>query len=286
MIKVCPAPDPNPRTSRWKAPPGATDAHCHIFGPEDRYPFVSDRSFTPPDATVASYLHMHRRLGLSRAVLVQASGYGTDNRRQLDAAREMVIESRVIVVVPTEVTDDELANLHAAGARGVCFVRTQPGGLRLSELERFGDRIAPLGWHIQLMLGPAHLVELVPRLLKLHCDFVIDHMSDIRAADGMAQPAFQALLRVLREGRGWTKLSAGYHLSDQAPPYPEVIPFVHALVEARPDRLLWGSDWPHANHYGTMPNSTDLFDQLLDWVPDEAVRTRILVDNPAGLYGF
>ncbi len=142
------------------------------------------------------------------------------------------------------------------------------------------------GWHIQLMLGPEHLVELAPRLLKLRCDFVIDHLSDIHAAEAEGQPAFQALLRLLHEGRGWTKLSAGYHLSEQEPPYPEVIPLVHALVKATPDRLLWGTDWPHVNHYGKMPNTTELFDQLLEWVPDEAVRTRILVDNPARLYGF
>lgn len=286
MIKMCPAPDPNPRPPRWKAPPGATDTHCHVFGPEDRYPFVPDRRFTPPDASVSSYLHMHRTLGLSRAVLVQASGYGTDNRRQLDAAQEMDIPTRVIVVVAPEITDGELDELYRAGARGVRFVPTQPGGIPLSELERFGERLAPLGWHIQLMLGPEHLIELAPRLVKLRCDFVVDHMSDIQAGGGERQPAFQALLRVLSEGRGWTKLSAGYHLSEQEPPYPEVIPLVHALVAARSDRLLWGSDWPHANHYGKMPNSTDLFDQLLEWVPDEATRTRILVDNPARLYGF
>lgn len=174
MIRMCPGPDPNPRPPRWKAPPGATDTHCHIFGPQDRYLFVADRRFTPAEATVASYLHLHRTLGLSRAVLVQPSGYGVDNRRQLDAAREMDIQTRVIVVLASEVTDREIENLHRAGARGVRFVPTQPGGLALSELERFGDRFAPLGWHIQLMLGPEHLVELAPRLLKLRCDFVID----------------------------------------------------------------------------------------------------------------
>ncbi len=286
MTRICPGPDPDPRPPRWIAPAGATDTHCHIFGPQDRYPFVADRRFTAPDASVASYLHVHRTLGLSRAVLVQPSGYGVDNRRQLDAAREMGIPTRITVVLAPEVTDREIRSLHDRGARAVRFIPTQPGGLPLSELERFGERVASFGWHIQLMLAPAHLVELAPRLSKLRCDFVVDHMSDIRAADGASQPAFQALLRVLRDGRGWTKLSAGYHLSDQDPPYPEVIPLVHALVEARPDRLLWGTDWPHANHYGRMPNTTDLFDQLLEWVPDENTRTRILVDNPARLYGF
>ncbi|MBE0626469.1 MAG: amidohydrolase family protein, partial [Burkholderiales bacterium] len=264
MIRVCPGPDPNPRPPRWTAPAGATDTHCHIFGPQEQYPLVPNRRFTPPDATVASYLHLHRTLGLSRAVLVQPSGYGLDNRRQLDAAREMGIPARAYVVLAPEVSDRELEDLHRAGARGVRFIPTQPGSLPLAELERFAERLAPLGWHIELMLGPEHLVELAPRLLQLRCDFVIDHMADIRASLGAGQPAFQALLRLLCEARGWTKLSAGYHLSAQEPPYPEAIPLVHALVVARPDRLLWGSDWPHANHYGKMPNSTDLFDLLLD----------------------
>jgi predicted TIM-barrel fold metal-dependent hydrolase len=286
MMPTCRKPDPNPRPPRFKAPPGATDTHFHIFGPEENYAFVLDRRFTPPDASVESYLHLHRTLGLSRAVLVQPSSYGTDNRRQLDAAREMDIPTRVIVVVPPAITDRELDNLYRAGARGVRFIPTQPGGLPLAQLERYAERLGALGWHIQLMLAPAHLVELAPRLEKLRCDFVIDHMGDIQAAQGIEQPAFQALLRLLDGGRCWIKLSAGYHASQQLPPYPEVIPFAHALVAARPDRLLWGTDWPHVNIAGPMPNSTEFFDLLLDWVPDDDVRRRILVDNPARLYGF
>jgi predicted TIM-barrel fold metal-dependent hydrolase len=136
------------------------------------------------------------------------------------------------------------------------------------------------------MLGPSHLIELAPRLEKLRCDVVIDHMGDIQAAEGTGQPAFQALLRLLDGGRCWTKLSAGYHATRQAPPYPDILPLAHALVAARPDRLLWGTDWPHVNLEGPMPNSTEFLDLLLEWVPDEDVRDRILVDNPARLYGF
>jgi predicted TIM-barrel fold metal-dependent hydrolase len=286
MIPKCQQPDPNPRPPRFKPPPGATDTHFHIFGPDKNYPLVADRRFTPPAASVESYLHLHRTLGLSQAVLVQPSSYGTDNRRQLDAAREMDIPTRVIVVVPPAMTDRELDRLYRAGARAVRFIPTQPGSLPLAQLERYAERLAALGWHIQLMLAPTHLVELAPRLEKLRCDFVIDHMGDIQAAQGTGQPAFQALLRLLNTGRCWTKLSAGYHASQQSPPYPEVIPLAHALVAARPDRLLWGTDWPHANLAGPMPNSTDFFDLLLDWVPDDEVRRRILVDNPARLYGF
>jgi predicted TIM-barrel fold metal-dependent hydrolase len=286
MTPLCPAPDLNPRSPRFKAPLGATDTHLHIFGPEERYPFVSDRRFTPPYVSVESYLRLQRTLGLSRAVLVQPSSYGTDNRRQLDAASEMDIPTRVIVVVSPSVTDREIDDLYRAGARGVRFVPTQPGGLPLDQLESYAERLGDLGWHIQLMLAPKHVVELAPRLAKLRCDYVIDHMGDIQAAQGTGQPAFQALLRLLDGGRCWTKLSAGYHASRQAPPYPEVIPLAHALVEARPDRLLWGTDWPHVNCPEPIPNPTEFFDLLLDWVPNEDVRTRILVDNPTQLYGF
>jgi predicted TIM-barrel fold metal-dependent hydrolase len=286
MVKMCPAPDPDPRPPRLLAPPGATDSHLHIFGPESRYPYMPERRFTPPDASVASYMKLHRTLGLSRAVLVQPSMYGTDNRRQLDAAKEMDIPTRIVVVVPGTATDQELERLHGLGARGVRFNASQPGSLPLDQLERFAERLAPLGWHIQLMLTPGQLVELAPRVAKLRCPIVIDHMGDIRSSEGPEQPAFRALLGLLAKDHCWTKLSAGYHHSDQEPPYPETIPLVHALVKAAPERLLWGSDWPHANHWGQMPNSTDLFDLLLDWVPEETVRTRILVDNPARLYGF
>jgi predicted TIM-barrel fold metal-dependent hydrolase len=287
MAPMCQPPDPSPRPPRLQAPPGATDAHFHIFGPQDRYPFVQDRRFTPRDASVEAYLKLHRTLGLSRAVLVQPSGYGTDNRRQLDAARELGIPTRVVVVVPDTVTYRELAKLHDQGARGVRFIPTQPRGLPLDRLEHFATRLGALSnWHLQLMLAPEHLLDLAPRLRTLPCTFVIDHMSDIQAAGGAGQPAFRELLRLLEGGRCWVKLSAGYHMTDEAPPYPQVIPLARALVEARPDRLLWGSDWPHANHSGDMPNSTELFDLLLDWVPDVTIRNRILVDNPAELYGF
>lgn len=286
MIPQCQPADPDPRPPRFKAPPGATDTHFHIFGPIERYPLVADRRFTPPQASVESYLHLVRTLGLSRAVLVQPSSYGTNNRCQLDAARALDIPTRVIVVVPPAVTDPELDELYRAGARAVRFIPTQPGSLPLAELERYAERLAALGWHIQLMLSPGHLVELAPRLEKLRCNYVIDHMGDIQAAQGTGQPAFKALLRLLATGHCWTKLSAGYHASHGQPPYRDAIPLAHALVAARPDRLLWGTDWPHINPGKPMPNSTDFFDLILDWVPDEAVRRRILVDNPSQLYGF
>jgi predicted TIM-barrel fold metal-dependent hydrolase len=283
---LCRGPDIDPSPPRLKTPAGATDTHFHIFGPEHRYPYVAERRFTPPDVSVESYVHLHRILGLSRAVLVQPSSYGTDNRRQLDAAREMPFPTKVVVVVQPEITDRELDDLHASGARAVRFIPTQPGGLPLSKLEYFAERVHERGWHIQLMLAPTHLIDLAPRLEKLRGDFVIDHIGDIQAPGGTAQPAFKALLRLLETGNCWTKLSAGYHGSQEAPPYRDMIPLVEALLNARPDRLLWGTDWPHINIPGPMPKSTVFLDLLLDWVPDEEMRNRILVDNPARLYGF
>lgn len=283
---TCQPPDPGPVAPNLVVPAGATDTHMHIFGPEATYPFVAKRNFTPPDASVDAYVRLHRVLGLSRAVLVQPSSYGIDNRRQLDAAWEMPFPTRIVVVVAPTITDDEMGRLHERGVRGIRFILTQPGGADIKNLENIGARSAAFGWHLDLMLSPSHLVDLAPRLADLGCDFTIDHMGDIRTESGLEQPAFRALLALLESGHCWVKLSAGYHLSDQGPPYRDVIPFVHQLTAYGCNRLLWGSDWPHVNLDGDMPNSTEFLDLLGAWVPDEDSRRQILVDNPAKLYGF
>jgi predicted TIM-barrel fold metal-dependent hydrolase len=193
----------------------------------------------------------------------------------------------MVVVVPFETSDKELARVHQAGARGVRFILAHVGGLPLTDLERFADRIKDMGWHVQFLLRPKHLIELEPRLAKLPVDFVIDHVGLIRPSEGgPEQPAFQALLRLIRGGRCWVKFTGGYRITGEAPPYQEVFPFARTLVETRPDRLLWGSDWPHVMYKGRMFNTTELFDLLLDWAPEEKSRTQILVDNPAALFGF
>lgn len=286
LTQPCQGPDPHPRPPKLPATPGATDAHFHLFGPVDRYPYVREREYTPPNALPEACRRLFGTLGIDRAVLVQPSVYGADNRCQLDGAAAIGIPARIIVVVPLATPDRELDRLHRSGARGVRFIVAHSGGLPLTELERFSERLQARGWHIQLMVRATDLVELEPRLAALRCDIVIDHMGMVAPGHGLEQPAFQALLRLLRGGRCWVKLSGGYRLSMQAPPYEDLRPFARALVAARPDRLVWGSDWPHAFFKGKMPNTTDLLDLLLDWVPDQAARTRILVDNPAMLYGF
>ena len=286
-IPFCQASDPNPRQPRFKAPEGTTDTHFHTLGPAATYPYVAEREYTPPDALPAACRHLFDTVGIQRAVFVQPSVYGSDNRRMEAAARQIGLPAHMVVVVPFDTEDKELQRLNDAGARAVRFILAHVGGLPLADLERFSQRIRHLGWHIQFLLRPLHLIELEERLATLGTDIVIDHVGLIRPAEGgVAQPAFQALLRLFRKGHCWVKLSGAYRFSSMPPPYRDAIPLVEALTNERPDRILWGSDWPHVMVKGEMPNTTDLFDMLLEWVPNEALRRKILVDNPKALFGF
>ena len=287
MTNLCAGPDPDLRPSRLVVPPLATDSHFHILGPASRYPYIAEREYTPPDALPSACRTLFDTIGIQRAVIIQPSAYGTDNRCAMDAARELGLPARVVVVVPYETPDKDLDQLHAGGARAIRYILAHTGGLPLETLESFSARAKERGWHIQLLLKSHDLVALEPRLAKLPSDIVIDHMGFIKPAEGgLEQPAFQALLRLLRGGRCWVKFSGGYRQSEQAPPYPDLLPFAHKLVQEHPDRIIWGSDWPHVAFKGKVPNTTDLFDLLGDWAPDDATRKRILVDNPTTLFDF
>jgi predicted TIM-barrel fold metal-dependent hydrolase len=287
MTALCQAPDPNPRVPRLAVPPLATDTHVHILGPESEFSYVEDREYTPPDALPEHCRQLFRRLGVEQAVLVQPSVYGSDNRRMLAAALELEIPTRNIAVVSCETPISVLENMHEAGTRGVRFISAHRGGLPLSQIEQTAERIRDLGWHIQFLLRPPDLVQLETRLLRLSVDYVMDHIGLIRASEGgVEQPAFQSLLRLIQTGRCWVKLTGGYRISSQAAPYEDVKLLAQALVEKRPDRILWGSDWPHVMLKGQMPNSTDLLDLLSDWIPEEKLRTQILVNNPQKLFDF
>lgn len=285
MTELCKGPDLHPRRPRLKMPEGATDTHFHLFGPEAQYPLVEVREYTPPLITPTLARQLFDTLGIQRAVVIQPSVYGEDNRAQLEGAREVGIPIRAVIVAPYETSDRELASLHEQGARGLRFVLAHPGGLPVSDIERWAERINELGWHIQFLAKGPQLLEIAPRIEKLACPAVIDHIGMFRPSEGLGQPAFQAVLRLLRQGH-WVKLSGAYRLSQEQPPYPDLIPFVARLVAARPDRIVWASDWPHAFVKGAMPNTTDLLDLLAEWIPDEDTRRRVLVDNPAALYGF
>ncbi|HLI11881.1 MAG TPA: amidohydrolase family protein [Alphaproteobacteria bacterium] len=283
---ACQGPDLAPRPPRFAVPRGAVDCHAHVIAPPERFPYVAERSYTPPPASPEAYFAMHDRLGIARGVLVQVSVHGTDNRYMVEVLRARPRRLRGIAVVAADAANAALEALHEAGIRGVRLNVLFGGGIGLEALEPLAQRIKELGWHIQLLVDGPGLVALAPRLLELPVPFVIDHMGYMPAAAGVAQPGFQTLLRLLREGDCWVKLSGANRLSRGPIPYRDTVPFARALVAARPERLVWGSDWPHVAIEGPMVNDGDLLDLFAEWVPDAATRRLILVDNPAKLYGF
>jgi predicted TIM-barrel fold metal-dependent hydrolase len=288
---LCAAPDPHPRRPRLTLPPLACDCHAHICGPQETYAYAAKRIYTPPDALLPAYREMLAALGVERAVLVQPSVYGTDNSALLDALAVAGPRCRGVAVIADDVGDAELERLHRAGIRGVrCNVVDLPpeekGKLPLPALSRLARRIAPLGWHIELLLHVDEFPDLDRAFADFPVDIVAGHLGYMRTDRGLQAPGFAALLRLMRRGRAWAKLSGPYRLSTQPFPHPDVVPFAHALVEAAPGQLIWGTDWPHVMVKGPMPNDGDLCDLLSDWVPDSATREQVLTRNPARLYGF
>jgi predicted TIM-barrel fold metal-dependent hydrolase len=270
----------------FNMPAGACDTHAHVIAASDAYPMAASRSYTPPPATEDMYLTMLDGTGCSRGVLVQISIYGTDNRYLLEVLGRNPNRLRGVAVVAPEVSDRELEALHAAGVRGLRINVSFPGaGISLDDMETLARRIAPMGWHMQILCDGRDLPGLYPRMARLPCPGVIDHMGHMPAALGLEHPAFLAMRRLVAEHGWWVKLSGAYRLSDDYDGFKEVTPWAQALIAAAPDRMVWGSDWPHVA-MARMPDTGRLRNLLLDWAPEAAVRERILVDNPARLYGF
>ncbi len=284
--KTCKAPDPDTRTPSYRVPPGACDAHCHVFGPADRFPYAPDRAYTPPDAPYEDLVRLHRVLGVERAVIVHASCHGSDMRVTLDAIARSGGAVRGVAVVDPGVTDADLAALDAGGIRGVRFnfVKHLGGMPDMAFFDRVLAQVEPLGWHVVLHLDAEDVVELAPRIARIRVSFVIDHMGRVKAKNGLDQAPFQQLLELMRNPLAWVKICGAERVSSAGAPFRDALPFARALVEAAPDRVLWGTDWPHPNVAGDMPNDGDLVDLLAEAVGDEAVRRRVLVDNPARLY--
>ncbi len=267
-------------------PRGACDCHAHVIGLPEHYPFTAERSYTPPPAPEEAYLAMHRALGIERGVLVQVSVHGTDNRLLVETLRRHPQRLRGIAVVTPDVAEAELDVLEAAGVRGLRCNELFGGGIGLEAMETLARRIARRRWHLQLLIDGRRLPSISARLAGLPVPFVIDHMGYIPTAGGLGDPGFQELCKLLKEADCWVKISGANRISSQPIPYRDTIPFAQALVAARPERVVWGSDWPHVAIKGPMANDGVLLDLLADWVPDEATRNRILADNPAALYGF
>ena len=285
MTRPCPGPDPDTKAPRFVPPPGSWDVHAHVFGPPETYPYVANRSFTPPTATVEGWLRVLDRLGIARGVLVQGSAHGPDNRVTLDAMRQSGGRALGVAIVAPDIAEDDLAALHAAGMRGARLSSLVSGGPLLDNLERVAARIRPLGWHLVIHVAKsAELAALAPRLIATGVPTVVDHIGHALPDEGEDAPGIAALLDLLRRGH-WTKLSALHRTSALAAPWADMKPLVRRVIKERPDRILWGTDWPHVNHYTEMPNDGDLLDAFADWVPEAALQRAILVDNPARLYG-
>jgi D-galactarolactone isomerase len=240
----------------------------------------------PPNSGVTDYQVVQERLGLERLVIVQPAAYGTDNRCTLDAIRAFGDRARGILVVGPDVSDEELSQLTAAGVRGLRFFMLPGGALGWDVLEPMAARVAAFGWHIQLQMDGRHLHDRMDTLLRLPTTLVIDHVGKFLEPVDTDHPGFLALLRLIESGRCWVKLSAPYETSKDGPPfYPDVGRLAKALVRAAPERLVWASNWPHPS-VKDKPDDAELLHVLLDWVADDLTRRRVLVDNPAELYGF
>ena len=288
-LPTIPPPHPDPHTPRsFTPPPLACDAHCHIFGPGDRFPYSADRTYTPPDSGIDRFEALQARLGLSRAVFVQASCHGTDNAAMADALRRGRGRYAGVAMIDESFTDLDIAELHDAGVRGTRFnfVAHLGGAPERGAYWRIVRRVAEFGWHIVLHFDAKDLASYASMLDDMPVPYVIDHMARVDAKSGVEQPPFQQLLTLMADERCWVKISGSERLTAAGtPPYDDVVPYAQALVAAAPHRVLWGTDWPHPN-VRHMPDDGDLVDTLALFAPDEATRNRILVDNPARLYEF
>jgi 2-pyrone-4,6-dicarboxylate lactonase len=285
---------PDPSTPRLTLPEGTVDAHCHVFGPQARFPFAPQRKYTPCDAGREQLFALRDRLGVSRNVIVQATCHGADNSAMLDAVRAADGRARGVATVRADVTDAELRRLHAGGVRGVRFnfLRRLVDGTSRDDLAAVAAKVAPLGWHVVLYFEAADLPDLADFFGTLPTPLVVDHMGrpDVaRPADG---PEYGRFLRFVARNDVWVKVSCPERLSLTGPPaldgeqhpYADVVPFGRRVVEEFGDRVLWGTDWPHPNLTGHMPDDGLLVDHLAQVAATEAQRRRLLVDNPMRLY--
>jgi predicted TIM-barrel fold metal-dependent hydrolase len=282
----------------FKVPSGACDCHVHIFGPDERFPFSATRLYTPGPASIEDLLAMHQALHIDRVVVVHPSAYGLDNSCTVDAVRKLGDRARGVAGIDEATTDATLADMHAAGVRGVRVNLESYGESDPAVARRYltwaAKRVAPLGWHVQTYTNIAILAVLQATILALPTTLVVDHFGRAQASGGTAQPGFEQLLELLRSGKVYVKISAPYRIS-QRPHYPDAAPLARAMIAANPDRIVWGSDWPHPGAARRDPAMIEPFrpedngaalNRLAEWTTSAAELRKILVDNPARLYQF
>ncbi len=264
-------------------PPGSCDCHSHVFDP--RFSYVAGDRLQPKPASIAAYRAMQARLGAERSVVVQPSPYGTDNRCTLAALAELGEAARGVAVVDVDVPDAELQRLHEAGMRGLRFNLSR-GGAGPEAMRRLAPRVAPLGWHIDIHLAGDELPALADLLRRLEAPIVFDHLGRVPQPDAEQHPAFRLIADLLQAGRAWVKLSQLHRDSRDGPPgYADAGRLVRRYLDLAPERLIWGTDWPHVVAKAPVDEAADLR-LLLDWIPEERLRRRVLAENPAELYDF
>jgi len=293
LTPLCQAPAPEIRSPQITFPAGVVDCHAHVCGPASQFPYAQDRIYTPPDATLESYESLLAMLGVERAVLVQPSVYGTDNRAMLAALTAHPVKFRGVAVIPNnanETSDTELERLHVTGVRGIrcniVDVADKSAGLPIQNLHALAERIKPFGWHLELLM---HVNE-YPNLAKVFENFPVDlvfgHFGYSHAKHGIHNEGFLGLLDLLKNQQAWVKMTGPYRICDGDLPYTDMRPFNDAVIKANPRQLVWGTDWPHVMVKKQMPHDAHLCELFGDWVTDEALRKSILVDNPCILYDF
>jgi len=279
---------PNPSRPRFRVPPGAVDAHCHVFGPEATFPYAPQRKYTPCDAPKEKLFALRDFLGFERNVVVQATCHGNDNRALVDALAHSGGMARGVVSVGRDVTDAELRAMHDAGVRGTRFnfVRRLVDFTPREVLFEIAGRIAPLGWHVVVYFEARDLPELWDFFTALPTTVVVDHMGRPDVAQPVDGPEFERFVRLLSEHPNiWSKVSCPERLSKSGPPtYDDVVPFARRLVETFPDRVLWGTDWPHPNMKTHTPDDGALVDFLPRIAVTPELQRKLLVDNPLRLY--
>ncbi len=285
----CAAHDTHPKKPNILVPAHACDVHAHVCGPQEQYPLIANRLYTPPIASLKDYRHMLDTLGIERAVLVQPSIYGTDNRAMLDALKQDTQRLRGVAVVPFDLSMAELESLHSQGVRGVrCNIvdlKEDKGVLPMAGLKALSKKIKPLGWHIEFLMHVNEFPDLDVQLAELSVPLVFGHLGYVPTMTAKA-PGFEGLLRLAKDGQAWIKLTAPYRLTGEEFPYPSTLTTAERLMAEVPQRLLWGSDWPHVFIRSGMPNDGDLFNLFAQWVNNPQLLQDILVTHPAALYDF
>jgi 2-pyrone-4,6-dicarboxylate lactonase len=287
MAEPSPSFNPNPRKPRLKLPRGACDTHFHVFGPQKRFSFAPDRSYTPTcDAPKETLFAMHKKMGIERGVVVQSAAHGFDN----SAAADLLAANknyRGVALAPAATPTVELKELDKLGFRGVRFhyMGHLGKGDRIEDVLVMATRLAAIGWHLQIHMDGPRIAELTPTLARSPVPVVIDHMGRIDASNGLEHADFKALLALLRHKHVWVKVSGSERISRQSAPWEDAVPFARELVAEFGERAVWGTDWPHPN-LKKVPDDGDLVDLIAEIAPTEAQRNALLVDNPRRLYGF